>query len=114
MKLVYTGKTKNVFELDNGNYLLKFKDDVTGKDGKYKTGDVCSYFFSYWGDIPKMDLEDFRKFYTSYIAIATDSAGVYENDTLYVDYLVEEFEGNEYFNYTSIATADFVLHKKKN
>ena len=30
MKLVYTGKTKNVFELENGNYLLKFKDDVTG------------------------------------------------------------------------------------
>ena len=26
MKLVYTGKTKNVYALDNGNYLLKFKD----------------------------------------------------------------------------------------
>ena len=25
MKLVYTGKTKNVYALDNGNYLLKFK-----------------------------------------------------------------------------------------
>jgi len=35
MKLVYTGKTKNVFELENGNYLLKFKDDVTGKDGVF-------------------------------------------------------------------------------
>ena len=34
-KLVYTGKTKNVFELDNGNYLLKFKDDCTGKDGVF-------------------------------------------------------------------------------
>ena len=33
-KLVYTGKTKDVFALDNGNYLLKFKDDCTGKDGK--------------------------------------------------------------------------------
>ena len=33
MKLVYTGKTKNVFALDNGNYLLRFKDDCTGKDG---------------------------------------------------------------------------------
>ena len=32
-KLVYTGKTKNVYALDNGNYLLKFKDDCTGKDG---------------------------------------------------------------------------------
>ena len=26
-KLVYTGKTKNVFEMENGNFLLKFKDD---------------------------------------------------------------------------------------
>ncbi|MBQ6476602.1 MAG: phosphoribosylaminoimidazolesuccinocarboxamide synthase [Clostridia bacterium] len=39
MKLVYTGKTKNVFELENGNYLLKFKDDVTGKDGKFDPGE---------------------------------------------------------------------------
>lgn len=31
MKLVYTGKTKNVYALENGNYLLKFKDDVTGE-----------------------------------------------------------------------------------
>ena len=33
MKAVYTGKTKDVFALDNGNYLLKFKDDCTGKTG---------------------------------------------------------------------------------
>ncbi len=39
MKLVYTGKTKNVFALDNGNYLLKFKDDCTGKDGKFDPGE---------------------------------------------------------------------------
>ena len=38
-KLVYTGKTKNVFELENGNYLLKFKDDVTGKDGVFDPGE---------------------------------------------------------------------------
>jgi len=38
MELVYTGKTKNVFALDNGNYLLKFKDDVTGKDGVFDPG----------------------------------------------------------------------------
>ena len=37
-KLVYTGKTKNVFALENGNYLLKFKDDVTGKDGVFDPG----------------------------------------------------------------------------
>ncbi|MBR6426320.1 MAG: phosphoribosylaminoimidazolesuccinocarboxamide synthase, partial [Clostridia bacterium] len=39
MKLIYTGKTKNVFELDNGNYLLKFKDDCTGKDGVFDPGE---------------------------------------------------------------------------
>ncbi len=39
MKKVYTGKTKDVFALDNGNYLLKFKDDVTGKDGKFDPGE---------------------------------------------------------------------------
>ena len=37
-KLVYTGKTKDVFALDNGHYLLKFKDDVTGTDGKFDPG----------------------------------------------------------------------------
>ncbi|MBO5776429.1 MAG: phosphoribosylaminoimidazolesuccinocarboxamide synthase [Clostridia bacterium] len=37
-KLVYTGKTKDVFALDNGNYLLKFKDDCTGKDGVFDPG----------------------------------------------------------------------------
>ena len=31
-KLVYTGKTKDVYALENGNCLLKFKDDCTGKD----------------------------------------------------------------------------------
>ena len=38
MELVYTGKTKNVYAMDNGNYLLKFKDDVTGKDGVFDPG----------------------------------------------------------------------------
>ena len=37
--LVYTGKTKNVYSLDNGNYLLKFKDDCTGKDGVFDPGE---------------------------------------------------------------------------
>ena len=37
-KLVYSGKTKDVFELENGNYLLKFKDDCTGKDGVFDPG----------------------------------------------------------------------------
>ena len=38
-KLVYTGKTKNVFEMENGNFLLKFKDDCTGRDGVFDTGE---------------------------------------------------------------------------
>ena len=39
MDLIYTGKTKNVYALDNGNYLLKFKDDCTGKDGVFDPGE---------------------------------------------------------------------------
>ncbi|MBO7377316.1 MAG: phosphoribosylaminoimidazolesuccinocarboxamide synthase [Clostridia bacterium] len=38
-KLVYTGKTKNVYALENGNYLLLFKDDCTGKDGVFDPGE---------------------------------------------------------------------------
>src|SRR5690606_39708400 len=38
MKLIYTGKTKDVYALEDGNYLLKFKDDVTGEDGKFDPG----------------------------------------------------------------------------
>ena len=37
-KLVYTGKTKNVFAMPNGHYLLKFKDDCTGADGVFDPG----------------------------------------------------------------------------
>lgn len=37
-KLIYTGKTKDVYELDDGNYLLKFKDDVTGDNGVFDPG----------------------------------------------------------------------------
>ncbi len=39
MKLMYEGKTKNVFMLDDGNYLLKLKDDATGKDGVFDPGE---------------------------------------------------------------------------
>lgn len=38
-KLIYTGKTKDVFKLENGNCLLKFKDDCTGKDGVFDPGE---------------------------------------------------------------------------
>ena len=39
MKKIYEGKTKDVYELDNGNVMLKFKDDCTGKDGKFDPGE---------------------------------------------------------------------------
>lgn len=39
MEKIYTGKTKDVFKLENGNVLLKFKDDCTGKDGKFDPGE---------------------------------------------------------------------------
>jgi len=38
MKLVFEGKTKNLYALDDGNYLLKFKDDVTGENGVFDPG----------------------------------------------------------------------------
>ena len=39
MKKLYTGKTKDVYSLENGNVLLKFKDDCTGKDGVFDPGE---------------------------------------------------------------------------
>ena len=39
MKKVYQGKTKDVDSLDNGNVMLKFKDDCTGKDGVFDPGE---------------------------------------------------------------------------
>ena len=38
MKKMYSGKTKDVFALENGNYLLQFKDTVTGTDGVFDPG----------------------------------------------------------------------------
>ena len=38
MQLVYKGKTKDVYSLEDGNYLLKFKDDVTGENGVFDPG----------------------------------------------------------------------------
>ena len=39
MEKIYQGKTKDVYALENGNVLLKFKDDVTGKDGVFDPGE---------------------------------------------------------------------------
>jgi len=38
MKKVFTGKTKDVYLLDDGNYRLVFKDDMTGTDGVFDPG----------------------------------------------------------------------------
>lgn len=39
MEKIYQGKTKDVYKLENGNILLKFKDDCTGKDGVFDPGE---------------------------------------------------------------------------
>lgn len=39
MEKVYTGKTKDVYQLENGQVRLKFKDDCTGKDGVFDPGE---------------------------------------------------------------------------
>lgn len=38
MKKVYTGKTKDVYDLGPGRYRLLFKDDVTGEGGVFDPG----------------------------------------------------------------------------
>lgn len=38
MQLIYSGKTKDVYKLDDGNYQLKFKDDATGENGVFDPG----------------------------------------------------------------------------
>lgn len=38
VKLICKGKTKDVYDLENGTYLLKFKDDVTGEAGVFDPG----------------------------------------------------------------------------
>ena len=38
MQFIYKGKTKDVYALEEGNYLLKFKDDVTGENGVFDPG----------------------------------------------------------------------------
>jgi len=39
MTKIYSGKTKDVYSLENGNVMLKFKDDCTGKDGVFDPGE---------------------------------------------------------------------------
>lgn len=39
MELVYKGKTKDVYQDENGGIVLYFKDDMTGKDGVFDPGE---------------------------------------------------------------------------
>ncbi|AIF44857.1 phosphoribosylaminoimidazolesuccinocarboxamide synthase [Virgibacillus sp. SK37] len=38
MKLIYSGKTKDVYQTEEGKIVLKFKDDVTGENGVFDPG----------------------------------------------------------------------------
>lgn len=38
MELITKGKTKDIYALGNGNYLLEFKDELTGTDGVFDPG----------------------------------------------------------------------------
>lgn len=38
MQLIYQGKTKDVYRLEDNQILLKFKDDVTGENGVFDPG----------------------------------------------------------------------------
>ncbi|MCL1848909.1 MAG: phosphoribosylaminoimidazolesuccinocarboxamide synthase [Clostridiales bacterium] len=38
MQMIYQGKTKDVFDLEDGTYLLRFKDDLTGENGVFDPG----------------------------------------------------------------------------
>lgn len=39
MELIYKGKTKDVYQNDDGQIVLYFKDDMTGKDGVFDPGE---------------------------------------------------------------------------
>jgi len=39
MELLYRGKTKDVYNLGDGSYLFKMKDDATGKNGVFDPGE---------------------------------------------------------------------------
>ena len=72
-KLVYTGKTKNVYALDNGNYELLFKDDCTGKDGVFDPGEnSVGLTIEGVGDVNlRMSIYYFEKINAAGIPVAT-------------------------------------------
>lgn len=81
MEKIYQGKTKDVYKLENGNVLLKFKDDCTGKDGVFDPGE-SSVGLTIEG-IGKANLETSIKFFeilkeagikTHYVSADVDNA----------------------------------------
>ncbi len=38
MEKIYTGKTKDIYKNNRGNFVLRFKDDVTGENGVFDPG----------------------------------------------------------------------------
>ena len=85
LKLIYTGKTKNVYALDNGNCLLKFKDDCTGKDGVFDPGEnAVGLTIEGVGDVNlRMSIYYFEKINAAGIATHYVSADL-ENTTMEV------------------------------
>ncbi len=85
LKLLYTGKTKNVYELENGNVLLKFKDDCTGKDGVFDPGEnAVGLTIEGVGDVnPRMSIYFFEKINAAGIRTHYVSADL-ENTTMEV------------------------------
>ena len=85
MKLVYTGKTKDVYSLDNGNCMLKFKDDCTGKDGVFDPGEnAVGLTIDGVGDVNlRMSIYFFEKVNTAGIKTHYVSADL-ENTTMEV------------------------------
>jgi phosphoribosylaminoimidazole-succinocarboxamide synthase len=39
MTLIFKGKTKDVYDLHDGTYFIRFKDDATGRDGVFDPGE---------------------------------------------------------------------------
>ena len=58
MEKIYEGKTKNVYSLENGNVMLQFKDDCTGKDERVPfDGEVIQAAAKFRNKIAKIEAE---------------------------------------------------------
>ena len=83
LKLLYTGKTKNVYELNNGNCLLLFKDDCTGKDGVFDPGEnAVGLTIEGVGDVNlRMSIYYFEKIHVYHLEAYGKTAVSYNRDT---------------------------------